>query len=355
MFWLKKIDKSVAYIIPLCHRKLRSNLNKEETSARIEAINTCVYEFIKNQTGVNIELVFIEQVIDDEYYLKKIKDFESSNIRVKKISVKYPVFNKCWLYNIAVSHVKSDHILFSEGDVFSKENFFSRLVEYTTNLNLKWCFAWDKIYYTNEAERKALISGKNIFMSEKEFKIPEKHRREGGIVYIRKDFFKQIGGYNEWIEELGGPDNDIAARMFHHSKTYRKFSNTIIHLWHTRDVDKYKPTRKRNIVVMKITFESTSDVIKMLRRQRFGDIDGPLCSKAMFFDLPWFPINLDTNKQKEPEVHEEPETQKEPEVHEEPASKKRVKITKELREKVILKRRKIAIANIIKKRKMRKF
>ena len=150
---------------------------------------------------------------------------------------------------------------------------------------MQWCFGWDRIYYTSEAERNLLIKNKKININIENYKKPGKGRREGGLVYINRDIFNRVGGYNEWIEELGGPDNDIAHRLCYLKKYYEKFPNIIIHLWHPRDIDKYKSTRKWNVKIMKETFTKTNEVIKFLVNKQRGQISYPLCDFVPFMNL----------------------------------------------------------------------
>jgi len=87
--------------------------------------------------------------------------------------------------------------------------------------NHKWFFAWNKIIYWNKD-----------FTEKLRVDSPRETMAEGGLVYFDKDFYWEIGGSNEFFQELGGIDNELATRARSVIGEDKLFEGTINHLWH---------------------------------------------------------------------------------------------------------------------------
>ena len=193
------------------------------------------------------------------------------NLNITKKVVRYPIFNKPWLYNIGVKLSKTDNILLAEGDINVNRKYFIELKEFIKNSNKKWFFAWNRIKYWNENADKVLRDDK-----------PRIGMAEGGIVYFNKSFYWDIGGANEHIQELGGIDNELIRRASFISKTYDSFEWIINHMWHPISKvkkDKWKKGKHRpdNVRIYCYTKAKPGKMIGILLNEKQGT-GRPVCS-----------------------------------------------------------------------------
>lgn len=195
-----------------------------------------------------------------------------TNSEITKKVVKYPIFNKPWLYNIGVALAKTNNILLGEGDVSVNLKFFIELEKYINSNNKDWFFCWNRIQYWNETRDKVLRDD-----------APRVGMAEGGIVYFKKDFFWSIGGANEHIQELGGIDNELIRRASFKTKTYDMFKWTIHHMWHPvsnikKDKWKNGKHRQNNVRIYYFTKSNPDKMIDILNKEKQGKPDKPLCA-----------------------------------------------------------------------------
>lgn len=154
-------------------------------------------------------------------------------------------FNKSWLYNVGARNSVTNVLLFAESDNIQEPLYYKKILDYhKSKNNLKWFICWNELIYLGKDDNKI----------EKVVKNPKVHGfAEGGLVLFRKQFFFSIGGYNEWLECLGGMDNDIAWRADIISNQFNHMLGTIFHYWHPKSSlkgcndEQHNLIRKRNI------------------------------------------------------------------------------------------------------------
>lgn len=260
-----KID----YIIPI------SNINDDGFTYRLRNLNTIIRivpEFVN--------VVLVEQMINPVYklYSKSLKTLPKDINIIKKI-VKYPIFNKGWLYNIGVNLSKTNHVILAEGDINVNRKYFTDLKDFILENDHNWFFAWDKIIYWN------------IDFTEKlKEETPRESKTEGGLIYFNKNFYWKIGGSNEGFQELGGIDNELASRARFMSSEDKLFVGTINHLWHPISyLKKNNWIYGKHYVKNRILYYKVRDnpelAIEELRRMRVGNIKHPVEDnlREMFF------------------------------------------------------------------------
>lgn len=199
------------YIIPI------SNINGDGFRHRLNNLN-----MILRVAPDFVNIVIIEQMINpvNKLYTKNL-DKISKNLSITTKVVRFHTFNKGWLNNIGVKNSKSNNIILAEGDININRKYFIDLKDFIEKNDYKWFFAWNKIIYWNENLSKKL-----------RVDTPRKGMAEGGLVYFDKDFYWSIGGSNEFFQELGGIDNELATRARFHNSKDKLFEGTINHLWH---------------------------------------------------------------------------------------------------------------------------
>lgn len=211
-------------------------------------------ELILAELPPQVHAILVEQTVSAENpnYRDRVKVASSCNHTW--ISVSAPIFNKPWLYNIGARNAKSHRLLFSEADVGLENHYFAKLLTWLNEHKYQWCIAWSRIIYWQQD-----------MMHQKARHKPSRGGFEGGVVYMSKPFFWKIGGYNEWMQQLGGMDNEIIRRAEAVSRS-KYFPWTIDHLWHP--VSKYKTSsfRDLNKRIYKSVKNNPSRMSRILKR-----------------------------------------------------------------------------------------
>lgn len=187
---------------------------------RKENLKHCIESFLK-QKG-EVEVIVAEQ--KGNSVPEELKD------KVKHIEVGNPVFNKSILVNKGVEKSSFEKIVITESDMYvPKENYLLNLGNWAKKK--LWGIAWDRLLYTSKEQREELFSnGKTAFKGR--VVSSKVGCAEGGLVYIDKGFYYRIGRMNEYIEMLGGYDNEFASRARSVSGYDDKFHGRAYHLWH---------------------------------------------------------------------------------------------------------------------------
>lgn len=235
----------------------------------------------------DIEIIFACQDYSlPEYIYYSAVDFKQTG-KIKAFSLSYPVFNKGWCINCAAKIATGDYLCVVESDMWAEKPYLTDVVDWMKSNQYKWCFGWDKLLYTDESERKQILSGNKIQAIDRESDIvePKSGGSEGGIVFYKKDFFLSIGGCCEFFEMLGGPDNEIARRCAFASKTYVKYNQFVYHLWHERLRRAEDQTRLNNREIYKLMMWDLGKANRVLAQEDFGNIERPLCAVKKFRDI----------------------------------------------------------------------
>jgi hypothetical protein len=199
----------------------------------------------------------------------------------KIIPIEYKTFNKGWCCNVGAKAARFNTIAIAESDMWAPKPYLNEITE------CDWIIAWDNLCYTSEVHRKMILSGIAVSNDIAErrgsmFVHPTIGASEGGMVLFNKKFFFSIGGCNEWFEELGGPDNEIARRAQFASKTYIMHNQTVYHLWHPKCRNLKNPIRLKNVKLYKSTCRHLKEFNTFLSKQQFGNPEAPLRAHKTF-------------------------------------------------------------------------
>lgn len=207
-----------------------------------------------------------------------------SNIRT--IEVNYPIFNKSWLVNVGVRQAKADVVCIAEADMWAYSPYLTKVVDWMKRFKMGWCFAWNRLHYTSP-EEKAMILETETQPIERPSRIvrPTKGYSEGGLIMFTKRFYQNMGGFNEWMEELGGIDNEVCRRAEYLSSgrnRYPMFPEIVYHLWHEKVRRKESESRKRNVGIYRYVCRSLPQSITLLRSKDWGNVIAPYSSGDSF-------------------------------------------------------------------------
>lgn len=206
-------------------------------------------------------------------FLAKQKDVDIDLQVIKQDENDHQVFNKQWLCNLGVRKAKYDMIAIADVDVYCMDNWYFKVcLDYIEANKLEWCFGWNRLIY--EPQHKI----NNVIRDD----YPYPGVQEGGVVFFAKKLWHDMGGANEYIKALNGPDNDLAMRAYYLTRTYEQVPITLKHRWHPKSVEKgvYK---KLNKGVLKYTRQHPDEVINLLKQHKWGAKGGPYCEKQSFY------------------------------------------------------------------------
>lgn len=244
----------ISVIIPLCH------LVRKAHKARLEAVQKALEDFYQG-----VEVIVVEQSLDGEYYF--IPRLKATCVRIA-----YPMFNKSWCLNVGAKKAKGDILVFADADMYAKNYPWKKLEQWMNNRS--WGFCWDTLTYTkHDRHRQMVFAGSHPLGIPPEKPCPG--LSEGGLVAFKKDFFCEIGMYNERLQELGGIDNEIIIRAKYKDHKYEMFPFHIYHLLHPQKKKSSRPTRQENIRVLKQTKRETEEMINNLKSKSQGKINCP--------------------------------------------------------------------------------
>ena len=243
------------YIIPICN-------TGPDFHNRLSHIN-----LLRKKLPSFVNLIVVEQLTDAIQY-----PFSSEG-KYEKININYKTFSKGWCFNVGVNNSETNHIILAEADLMVPNDYFHSLLDYISkhkHVEETWCFGWYTIEYLN---KEGLIE---------KMRYPKPGGPEGGLIYIHKNFYNNIGRSNEFMESLGGVDNEMARRMQFKSDHYLKAPLTIQHMWHPDAKDKqdgwkHNKHRKKNVEIYNISKTTPRKLIGFLSTLEAGSVYGPQC------------------------------------------------------------------------------
>jgi len=183
-------------------------------------------------------------------------------------------FNKQWQCNLGVRQSKTNKIIIADADiVYHSDSYLSEFMNWIEYHKLRWAFGWTRVLY------QAKDGGRPVRDD-----WPEPGINEGCIVYFEKALWEEMGGANEWVRELRGPDNEIALKARFLTGTHIGFPVTLTHRWHPPSQMKHTQYRENNKEILKYTRKRPREVIDILKRQDWGSADGSYCTKKSFYE-----------------------------------------------------------------------
>lgn len=258
------IDISV--VIPV------SSLVPESVPARLETLQLALRHLYRN-----VEVIVVEQSLDGSFYfLPKLDN------KIKKIELRNPVFNKGWCLNVGVANAKNNYIVLTDCDMYARNYDFDMLLYWMKSNRYQWAFAWNRLIYTNQEQKKLILDGN--MKPGLSYCTPTPGYSEGGLVCVSKDFYAKVGKMNECMIELGGIDNEFIARCKYLTENqYPMYPFTIYHLFHPQRRKSSRPSRGKNIQILKKSRQDHTATIDWLCAQNQG-CSTPLSDRKGFLE-----------------------------------------------------------------------
>lgn len=201
----------VSYVIP-CRNFERS-----------EAIDSVILS-IKAQKYPHIEIIVSEQ---DSHTKLSGKSLPYKHVMVE--ATRSHLFNKALAFNKGVAQVTGSFLILHDADIIVSDYYTNDVVEMLYGCNA--CHIGKTVIYTTEHSA-ALVNNSGIVGT-----YPKIDRVvgyfEGGSLACRKDYYWEIGGFNEDFWGYGVEDCEFYARL-----KYRGFKedrkHVFLHLYHSR-------------------------------------------------------------------------------------------------------------------------
>ena len=274
------VSLELSYIIPV------SNGGRPDFAVRCRNLQFIYDSFIMKQKEVQFEVIFVEQTVSRQFphYAKNIR-IDKDNTRF--IHISWPVFNKGWCINVGARAAQSPVIVVAEADCFSIDGtyFFSILNNFLSGEH-KWAFGWDALQYLSQYESMQIMRGDQIAPRGRRYR-PYSGGPEGGILVYNRGWYLKIGGHNEFVQGLGGPDNEMADRAKWWSKSYTKLNADILHLWHPQVKGSYRRDGHRvyNKQIIKLQRNYMANIAPRIAKTTIGDPNKPACGKKTYVQM----------------------------------------------------------------------
>ena len=179
------------------------------------------------------EIVVCEQVTSSPWISELIKNGKHI------VQTGYTKFNKSSCWNHAFKNSSGDNIIGLDADIIIDPRYLqSETVESILGAS-RLVYPFDSIIDTTESETKGFglshdFLDQCIDVSIQKDRLRAGTRCYGGIWYMTRSTFVEIGGYNRGFASWGGEDDIfhwISTAMFTREKVTR-LNNHVYHLWH---------------------------------------------------------------------------------------------------------------------------
>lgn len=182
---------------------------------------------LASQSGVELEAIFVDYGSDPEIS-EVIKPLVESYSFCKYVynETRGLPWNSSHALNTGVPFAQSDRLFFADIDLIFSPGFFDAI----KGLDLK-----GKHYYARPRDLPQHFYKWNLLESLDFQQFPITHESGRGMLYILKEYFLQIGGFDEFYLDWGIEDNDIFFRLnaLGLKDEWIDYSrNPVFHQWH---------------------------------------------------------------------------------------------------------------------------
>lgn len=225
---VRNVDISI--IIPVHGR---TQFNNVVTNHFKKAIS-----YIEEKRDLKISLTFVEHSYNQEHY-DLIDKTWVNYIYIPMFG--QDKFNKCMCFNIgALYSNEAKFYLFHDVDVIVPMDFFEKLMENIQGNDCIQSFTKKRLLYANEHLSYQLINGIEtidnciIYKESKDGLKIGNEGAAGGSIFIRKQLFIDIGGYDTFFTEYSVEDAFFLEKVntISHCNSSDKPPIELIHLWH---------------------------------------------------------------------------------------------------------------------------
>ncbi len=192
---------------------------------------------VLNQWSLSFAIILVEQdrtpKIDGSMFAK----YKNLTIRYHFLNNPHN-FNKGWAYNCAVTHFTNRKtIVFCDIDMVPDQHHVLYGVDQCNTNKSLFCSPYNKVCFTTETERGAIIRGIPGLTSDKVKERGQVTTFSGGIMICNREKFLELGGYEEF-NGYGFEDRafDLIIDRFIDKDKLLLLDDTCIHLHHLSSV-----------------------------------------------------------------------------------------------------------------------
>lgn len=192
------------------------------------------------------------------------------------------LFNRGRCFNAAFLHAKGDIFAFGDGDIIMDVDIFNESQKYCRT-TADAVNPYGKIIDLDLGSNKYIPSDFRLSAINLQGKARKGICFCGGLVFFRRSFFEELGGFDESFEGWGGEDNAMSVKVHRsidleilpHRLYYTFEKNIAYHLWHEstpKDTYKHKGYA-RNLALSEQYYNLEKEDIKDLltaQRQLFS-------------------------------------------------------------------------------------
>ncbi len=134
-----------------------ANIGFDNFDIRVEPMNFCLRNFLARQSGVDIKVIFVEQILDPSLESFQSKLQVPDGLNHEFIIVRNREFNKHWLHNIGVKAGTAPRFILADCDIYTNKDFLKDAVEFGEVVDAKWFFCWEEVCYMKEEATRRLM------------------------------------------------------------------------------------------------------------------------------------------------------------------------------------------------------
>lgn len=227
----------------------------------------------QRQPGSDHEFIVVEQVIDSPVYGSIL---QLNGIECRYIQVRYPEFNRSWLFNIAAKAARGDLLMFMDADVAFGEDYFACVLSSAPET---FALGWSRSVWLNQLGREQYVTGAGYWPEWEDQSVarvleasPDPESCKGlSNVFNREFFFSELAGYNEAFSMWGGDDCEMILRAKAAARTWSVVDYCLLHLYHEDRV-----RGENNLAAWYTTVADPEAVSQAMKSVPLGSLSGPL-------------------------------------------------------------------------------
>lgn len=208
--------------------------HKNSTSDRNSNLK-CVLDWLNNINEIE-KVIIVEQDSTP-----RIEGIINSGINInyelehKFIHNPNPFFNKCWAFNHGAKLSKTEWLAFGDNDVLMDIASINETIQACLD-SCESFTPYETVFDLNTVETKMVKEDKHYTdIKKKPSSIRGGAPYGGGIFFIKRDSFFNIGAWDERFVDWGAEDEDISHRIFNNLK-FLSINKNAYHLYHDRTI-----------------------------------------------------------------------------------------------------------------------
>ena len=193
---------------------------------------------------------------------------------VRTIHLPHPTdsvsWRKAWAFNVGVEAARADIVVCHDGDVLAPRDYAREICRHIRDGECQVVHLQRFLFCLGDDATERTVAANDVCLEYP----PERVRQnwKGGTLAIRKDAFRQIGGFDEDFVAWSGEDREFHDRcMTLEGRRYGYIP--FVHLWHQPQASRVSSERKRNLAQSSEIMDAPRDerIERLRARRKDGD------------------------------------------------------------------------------------